>query len=200
MTFPNEHSLRLEKPIYDKYRRTEGGTIFGSLDVPKTISIIWGHINSEKQQAWHPQALRFPTRDWSVTEAKGWIKKNIKNYISFTEATNENVKTFLKFRDFLNESLEPDEDVKRGDIVTIYGKRNEQKKIGDTSFEMGGSYIGKKEYAQEIVVSEVGKNYRGKKVIYKAYFLDGTEVPLDVTYWYSTQSGGGQKYLHKYEK
>lgn len=128
------------------------------------------------------------------------IYQNLIDYIDSLLKSKTYIRLNESLKESLKESLDPDEDVERGDIVTIYCKRNEQKKIGDTSFEMGGSYIGKKEYAQEIVVSEVGKNYRGKKIIYKAYFLDGTEVPLNVTYWYSTQSGRGQKYLHKYEK
>lgn len=117
------------------------------------------------------------------------------------------MKNLQTFEEYLNEStnelIKPDTTAKRGDIVTIYGKRykkNAQSKIGDISLEMGGSYIGKKEYAIEIIAAEVDKNSIGKDVIYKSYFLDGEEVLGNISFWYLTQKGKGEKYLHKYEK
>lgn len=90
MPYPNEHALRLENPNkYSEYRRTKGGTIYGSLKVPKTISIIWGHVKGEPKDAFHPQALRFPIKDWTESKAKNWIEKNIKSYISFDPASTE---------------------------------------------------------------------------------------------------------------
>lgn len=89
MPYQNEAALRLENPNkYIKYRRTEGGTIYGSLKVPKSISIIWGHSKGEPKDAWHPQALRFPITGWTEKQAKDWVDKNIKDYISFEPAIN----------------------------------------------------------------------------------------------------------------
>lgn len=89
MPYTNEHALRLENPNkYTKYRRTSGGTIYGGLRVPITIDIIWGHKIGEPQDAWHPQALRFPIKDWTEKQAREWIDKNIKDYVSFEPAIN----------------------------------------------------------------------------------------------------------------
>lgn len=198
MPYPNEHSLRLEKPSYDKYRRTEGGTIFGSLEIPKTISIIWGHLNSEVPEAWHPQALRFPTKNWSLSEAKSWIKKNIKNYISFTMATNEKNNAFLKFSDFINESTKPSDITPvEGDIVTVYIKKQDTSKIGDANYVMGGELIGNSKYETKIVVDRMSYD---KKFINKSYFLDGELVPFNIRYWYSVEKGAGEKILKKIRK
>lgn len=89
MPYTNEHAARLHKPDYDQYRRTHGGTIYGSKKVPKTIDIIWGHYNNEGADAWHPQALRFPISNWTVKQAKKWLSDNNITYIAFEPATNK---------------------------------------------------------------------------------------------------------------
>jgi len=132
------------------------------------------------------------------TQNVGKVADIYKNLIEYVNSLLKS-KTYMKLDESVNESLTPDKEVHVGDIVTIYGKRSEQKKIGDSSFEMGGSYIGKKEFALEIVVAEVGKN-DGRNVIYKSYFLDGKELNANVNNWYSTQKGKGEKYLQKFEK
>lgn len=41
MPYANEAALRLENPSdFSQYKRTQGGTIYGSLKIPKIISII----------------------------------------------------------------------------------------------------------------------------------------------------------------
>lgn len=89
MPYENESALRLENPNkYSKYKRTSGGTIYGGLRIPMSIDIIWGHKIGEPLDAWHPQALRFPIKDWTIKQAREWVDKNIKDYISFEPAIN----------------------------------------------------------------------------------------------------------------
>lgn len=90
--FPREHSARLQDP--DKFdsksfRRTSGGTIYGSKKVPSTISIIWGKLKGRAKPSDPPipQALRFPIKDWTVTKAKKWLSDNNITFISFEPAT-----------------------------------------------------------------------------------------------------------------
>lgn len=87
MPFPNEHSLRLKPPALfdtDSFRRTKGGTLFGgNLQVPSSISLIWGKLKGSAA-ANDPiilQALRFDKSKWTETAAKAWIDKNIKRGI-----------------------------------------------------------------------------------------------------------------------
>lgn len=88
--YPNEHSARLQDPGKfdpDTFRRTKGGKLSGKT-VPKTISIIWGKFKDKTgaDDPVIPQALRFPTDDWTVAEARKWLKDNEIKYISFEPA------------------------------------------------------------------------------------------------------------------
>jgi hypothetical protein len=89
MPYPNQHSLRLQDPgKFDEFRTTAGGKLFNKVDVPKTISIIWGHLKGEDKGTFVPQALRFPIKSWTEEKAKAWIKDNeVKG--SFEAATEE---------------------------------------------------------------------------------------------------------------
>ncbi|MFX1499331.1 MAG: hypothetical protein ACFFDH_00040 [Promethearchaeota archaeon] len=94
MPFPNEHAARLKDPaLFDPktFRRTEGGTIYGSKEVPSIISIIWGKLKTANKPSDNPipQALRFPIKDWTVTEAKKWLKDNNIKFLAFEEAVKE---------------------------------------------------------------------------------------------------------------
>ncbi len=102
MPYPTEHAARLESPDYDEYRRTSGGTIYGSKTVPENIDIIWGHNKSEPEDAWHAQALRFPVKNWTADEAKKWLKDNNIDYISF-EAASEQAKARLSIEGIIAE-------------------------------------------------------------------------------------------------
>ncbi len=91
MPYENEHSARLKDPkdfAADSFRRTNGGTIYGKLKVPKTIAIIWAKLKgkSKPKDPVMPQALRFPTKSWSGTKAKAWLKKNNVKYQKFEPA------------------------------------------------------------------------------------------------------------------
>jgi len=77
MPYPNEHSLRLQDPSkFDEFRRTRGGKLYNKIEVPKTVSIIWGHLKGADKGTFVPQALRFPTKSFTADEAKKWIKDN----------------------------------------------------------------------------------------------------------------------------
>lgn len=84
--YPNEHSARLVDPAkFDDFRRTMGGTVRG-VKVPATIAVIWGHLIGEDDSTWAPQALRFPTKDWTAEAAKAWLKDKGIKFLSFEPA------------------------------------------------------------------------------------------------------------------
>lgn len=96
MPYEKEHSARLknpglfkEKPDWSKeggFRRTNGGIIYGSIKIPKSISIIWGQLKTQSGDSAFPQALRFDKNIWSATEAKEWLKLRKIKYILFEKA------------------------------------------------------------------------------------------------------------------
>jgi HK97 family phage prohead protease len=86
--YPNEHAARLQSPTkFDKFRRNVGGKLFGTISVPSTIGVIWGHLKNEGADAWAAQSLRFPTKNWTVAEAKAWLKKNKVKTMGFEPAS-----------------------------------------------------------------------------------------------------------------
>jgi hypothetical protein len=92
MPYPNEHAARLQDPKKFNpatFKRTKGGTIYGSKKVPKTIGIIWGKMRGRDKPADNPipQSLRFPTKYFTATQAKSWLKKNGIKYTRFEPAT-----------------------------------------------------------------------------------------------------------------
>jgi len=102
--YPNEHSARIKSPdLFDKetFRRTPDGTIYGSKKVPATAAVIWGKLKGSAAPADNPipQAIRFPTKNWTVTQAKKWLKDNNIKYIRFEAAS----KSFEGAIEFLEE-------------------------------------------------------------------------------------------------
>jgi len=92
--YPNEHSARLRNPDdFDSktFRRTEGGSLYGKIKVPKTIAIIWGKLKGKAKPSDPPipQALRFPTKNWTADEAKKWLKTNNIKYEKFEPASQK---------------------------------------------------------------------------------------------------------------
>ena len=95
--YPNEHAVRLksrkdfkEKPDWStkgKFRRTPNGKIFVNKKVPKTVDVIWGQLKTQKGQTAAPQALRFPTKNWTAARARKWLKDNKVTFILFEPAT-----------------------------------------------------------------------------------------------------------------
>lgn len=85
--YPNEHSARLQDPNkFDKFRRTAGGKLYNKIDVPTSISIIWGHLRDGEPNDWAAQALRFPTKNWTAAEARKWLADNEVKYMDFEPA------------------------------------------------------------------------------------------------------------------
>jgi len=94
MPYPNEHAARLRDPgEFDpkSFRRVNGGTIFGTIKVPKTVAVIWGKLKGKAKPSDSviPQALRFPVKNWTVAEARRWIKENNVKTKSFEPASKE---------------------------------------------------------------------------------------------------------------
>jgi len=92
MPYPNEHSARLREPDdFDpkSFGRVNDGIIYGKIKVPQTIAVIWGKLkgNAKPSDKPIPQALRFPTKYWTVEKAKKWLKDNNVKYISFEAAS-----------------------------------------------------------------------------------------------------------------
>jgi len=89
--YPAEHAARLRNPDdFDSksFRRTSGGTLYGSIKVPATIGIVWGKLKgkAEASDSPLPQALRFPIENWTAAQARAWLKKNDVKFIGFEAA------------------------------------------------------------------------------------------------------------------
>ncbi|MCK4336549.1 MAG: HK97 family phage prohead protease, partial [Candidatus Aminicenantes bacterium] len=102
--FPNEHSARLKEPgQFDEktFRRTKDGTIYGSKKIPATAAVIWGKLKGAAKPSDNPipQSIRFPTDNWSVAQAKKWLKDNNVKFIKFEAAS----KSFEGAIEFLEE-------------------------------------------------------------------------------------------------
>lgn len=94
MSFQNEHSSILFSSDLDhvRVRRTQGssnGTVQG-IKVPKTISVVWFIVKSNGMEVPRAQSLRFPTRDWTESEAQDWLRRNEITSILFEPAAGEN--------------------------------------------------------------------------------------------------------------
>ncbi len=94
MPFPNEHAARLRNPndfAKDSFRRTEGGTIFGRIKIPKSVGIIWGKLKGADKPSDFPlpQSLRFPKDNWTAAAAKKFIKDNKINAQEFESASDK---------------------------------------------------------------------------------------------------------------
>ena len=89
--YPNEHSARIKSPALfnpDTFKRKKDGTIYGSIKVPVTAAVIWGKLKEHNAPTDNPipQAIRFPVEDWTVAQAKSWLKDNNVKYENFEPA------------------------------------------------------------------------------------------------------------------
>lgn len=80
MPYPQEHSLRIlsTSTAHIRVRRTKGSgdaTVQG-VKIPATISVIWFIVKSNGKEVPRAQALRFPIKTWTETEARNYIKTN----------------------------------------------------------------------------------------------------------------------------
>ncbi len=76
------------------FRRTDGGTLYSKIKVPKTIAIIWAKLKG-KDKSSDPtiaQALRFPVKNWTSDKAKKWLKDNKIKYQKFEPASKSKKK------------------------------------------------------------------------------------------------------------
>lgn len=94
--YPNEHAARLRSPgdfNPDTFRRTRDGTIYGSKKVPNTIGVIWGKLKGSDapDDPPIPQALRFPTKDWTAAAAKKWLSDNKVKHQAFEAAAGKSL-------------------------------------------------------------------------------------------------------------
>lgn len=110
--YENEHSARIKSPnLFDAetFRRKADGTIYGKIKVPATAAVIWGKLKEHNKPADNPipQALRFPTKDWTVAKAKKWLKDNNVEYERFEPAS----KSFEGMVEYL-------EEVKSGKVIS----------------------------------------------------------------------------------
>lgn len=100
MPYENEHSARLkdpkdfkEQPDWakkgQKFARSPDGKIYGKIKVPSTVDVVWGQLKNQSGKQAAPQSLRFPTKNWTATEAKKWLKDNNVKYQRFEPAKKE---------------------------------------------------------------------------------------------------------------
>lgn len=99
--YPNEHSARIKSPgLFDDktFKRTKDGTIYGSKKVPTTAAVIWGKLKGAAKPSDNPipQSIRFPTENWTVVQAKAWLKDNNVKYERF-EAASKSLEGAIEF-------------------------------------------------------------------------------------------------------
>jgi hypothetical protein len=124
MPYPNEHSARLKSPDdFDpkSFRRTAGGTIYGKIKVPATIGIIWGKLKGKTKPSdpVMPQALRFPTKNWTVEAARKWLNDNNVKPISFEPASEEHKKSLNQTENIPKAALRFKEEEEPVEILSL---------------------------------------------------------------------------------
>lgn len=108
--YPNEHSARIKSPdLFDSktFRRTPDGTIYGKIKVPVKAAVIWGKLKGAAKPSDMPipQSIRFPTDDWTVAQAKAWLKDNNVKYEKF-EPASKSIEGMIEFLEGLKDSME----------------------------------------------------------------------------------------------
>lgn len=117
--YPNEHSARIKSPgLFDDttFKRTKDGTIYGKIKVPATAAVLWGKLKGSAQPSDNPipQAIRFPTENWTAAQAKKWLKDNNVTYEKFEAAS----KSFEGAIEYLEEiKSDPDVQVARVKLI-----------------------------------------------------------------------------------
>lgn len=90
MAKPNEHAAQLKDPAaFDpkSFYRRSGGMLFESVRVPATVVVVWARLRgAPRESPAHPQALRFPRKDWTLTEAQKWLGDNDVSFTDFEPA------------------------------------------------------------------------------------------------------------------
>lgn len=196
MPYENEHSARLKDPKDfepKSFRRTNGGTIYGKIKVPKTIAIIWAKLKgkSKPKDPVIPQALRFPTKSWSVDKAKKWLKDNKVKYQKFEPAKKKEKQSMSNdtapinacvFNDNAIVTFADDDDEKKRSSFRIIGYSGGIIKghwyWGNVAFDLGGMKFAKsripvlEEHIRNIKIGFSTKKEISDKVIVEGPFLD----------------------------
>jgi len=200
MPYPNEHSARLKNPKdFDpkSFRRTNGGTIYGSKKVPKTIAIIWAKLKnkSKPKDPVIPQALRFPTKSWAVQKAKKWLKDNNIKYQSFEPAKKKEKSSMSNdtapvnaciFNDNAEVTFAKGDDDKKGNNFRIVGYTGVIMKghwfWGNVAFDLEGMKFAKKrtpvlaEHFKDVRIGFTTSQKISDQVIVEGPFLDNDDA------------------------
>ena len=86
MLFQNEHSARIINPDKFKENGIKKGQKFARKNISKGVDIIIGKLK-DGDGGLVTQTYRFDKKEFTVTEAKKWLKDNDVDYISFEKAT-----------------------------------------------------------------------------------------------------------------
>lgn len=112
--FPNEHSARLKSPnLFDEktFRRKSDGTVYGKIKVPATAAVIWAKLkgSADPSDQPQPQAIIFPTKNWTAAQAKAWLKDNNVKYERF-EAASKSLEGAIEFLEEMKSNEELSEE------------------------------------------------------------------------------------------
>jgi len=111
MPYPNEHAARVKNPNLfekDSFRRK---------NIADGVDIIVGKIKGESKLT--TQAYRFNKDNFTVAEAKKWLKDHDIKYIDFEPASGKNMNDELRFKNF--DISEQKSDDNGNLIITGYG-------------------------------------------------------------------------------
>jgi len=200
MPYENEHSARLKNPKDfepDSFRRTNGGTIYGTKKVPKTIAIIWAKLKgkSKPKDPVIPQALRFSTKNWTVQKAKKWLKDNNIKYQSFEPAKKKEKSSMSNdtapvnaciFNDSAEVTFAKGDDDKKSNNFRIVGYTGVIMKghwfWGNVAFDLEGMKFAKRrtpvlaEHFRDVRIGFTTKQDIKDQVIVEGPFLDNDDA------------------------
>jgi len=200
MPYPNEHSARLKNPKDfepKRFRRTNGGTIYGTKKVPKTVAIIWAKLKdkSKPKDPPIPQALRFPVKSWTVQKAKKWLKDNNIKYQSFEPAKKKEKSSMSNdtapvnaciFNDNAEVTFAKGDDDKKGNNFRIVGYTGVVMKghwfWGNVAFDLEGMKFAKKrtpvlaEHFKDVRIGFTTSQKISDQVIVEGPFLDNDDA------------------------
>jgi len=200
MPYENEHSATLQdskKYEPKSFRRTEGGTIYGSKKVPKTISIIWAKlkVKSKPSDSPIPVSLRFPIKNWTVQKAKDWLKKNKIKYQKFEPAKKKEKQSMSEdtaptqacvFNDNAEVTFAQGDDQGKKDHFRIVGYSGGIIKNhwfwGNVAFDLGGMKFRKRrtpvlaEHFRDVRIGFSTRQEISDQVIAEGPFLDNPDA------------------------
>lgn len=114
MALPNYHSVSLQdKTKFDSetFALKPGGKIYGRVEIPDDVSVLWGKIKGQNAASTLPipVSLRFNKEKWDNDKIKKWLIDNKVKYLNIEEAKetmeDDNVVT-IKIADLTSEYKE----------------------------------------------------------------------------------------------